>query len=210
MSVPLKYTVTFRASNGASVRVLRGDGPPKIVGGSGGWDVVSRPRRVALTQWIGRDPYRMDIPIIFDNYKNKGSVEEDIARLNNMSIGHDFSPPPTLNIDGAVPVKGATWVIEAIDWGDDVYWQQSDLGQFFRMRQDAVVHLLQYQAEARLRITMPAKDLPHQFTVPRDGFTMRMVAKAMYGNGSQWKKIQKANPNRDPNKLRRGQVLRVP
>jgi hypothetical protein len=211
MTLPARYYVTFRASNGSTVKVLRGDGPPKIVGGSGGWDVVSRPRRVAMTQWTGRDPYRMDVPILFDGYRFKDSVEEDIARLNNMSIGHDYDPPPTINIDGAVPVKGATWVIENIDWGDEVYWELSAQGRYYRMRQDAVVHFLQYQAEKRLKITMP-KSLPNQFIVPRDGYTLREVAKAMYGNAERWKEIQKANEKlvRDPNKLKKGWELRVP
>lgn len=210
MTPPLKFMVTFRASTGSQVTVLRGDGPPKITSGEGGWDVISRPRRVALTQWTGHDPYRMDIPILFDGWHDRSSVEESISRLNAMAMGHDFEPPPTLHVDGAVPVKGATWVIEAIDWGDEVYWDLSAQGRYFRMRQDAIVHLLQYQAEQRLNIIMP-KTLPNEFIVPRDGFTLRDVAKAMYGNAKNWKKILRANPDiRDPNKLKAQQTIRVP
>lgn len=211
MSPPRRYYVDFKASNGAIVRVLRGDGPPKMTGGSGGWNVVTRPRRVGLTQWQGRDPYRMDIPILFDAYREGVSVEPGISRLNNMSMGHDYNPPPTVLVEGAVPIKGARWVIEDIDWGDEVFWETSSQGQYFRLRQDAVVHLLQYQAEKRLKITMP-KSLPNEFTVPRDGYTLREVAKQMYGNAERWKEIQKANAGeiRDPNKLKKDQVLRVP
>ena len=193
-----------------SVKVLRGDGPPKIVGGAGGWDVVRRPRRTALTQWVGREPYRMDVPILFDGLRLQEGVENDIRLLNQMSLGFDYDPPPTITVLGALPVNGATWVIENIDWGDEVYWRQSAQGRYFRQRQDALVHLLQYQAEARLKITMP-KSLPNEFIVPRDGFTLREVAKNMYGDGDRWKEIQKANTGiRDPNKLRKGQHIRVP
>lgn len=205
----LRYFIIFRSDSGSQVKVLRGEGSPKMTGGSGGWSVIDRPRRISLTQWTGREPYRMDIPVLFDGWRDQVSVEESIARLNQMSMGHNYSPPPTVTVEGGVPIKGATWVIESIDWGDEVFWSQSDQGRYFRLRQDAVVHMLQYQAEARLKITMP-KSLPNEFTVPRDGFTMREVAKAMYGNGEKWQKIQKANPNRDPNKLKKDTVLRVP
>jgi nucleoid-associated protein YgaU len=207
---PSQYIVIFRSSSGSEVAAYRGDGSPKMTGGSGGWDVVARPRRIALTQWTGREPYRMDVPVLFDGYRHSQSVEEDIARLNQMSMGADFKPPPTVTIEGAVPIKGATWVIESIDWGDEVYWQISDQGRYYRQRQDAVVHLLQYQAEKRLKITMP-KSLPNQFIVPRNGYTMKEVAKAMYGNANRWTDIKKANPKiRDPNNLKYKTVLRVP
>lgn len=211
MNLPRRYIYIFRSSKGAQVTVVRGEGPPKITGGSGGWNVVNRPRRTSLTQWGGREPYRMDVPILFDGWRARVSVEEDIRRLQQMSMGHDYDPPPTITLQGALPVNGATWVIEDIDWGDEVYWsQQSSQGRFFRMRQDAVVHLLQYQAEERLKIVMP-RQLPNQYTVFKEGETLRSIAKVMYGDGDKWKVIKKANPSvRDPNKLKVKTVLRIP
>jgi len=210
MTAPLKFTYLFSSSKGSSVRMLRGDGPPTIMGGSGGWSVVSRPRRIGLTQWTGRDPYRMDVPILFDGWANKVSCEVGISILNQMAMGYSYDPPPTVTIDGAIPVKHATWVIESIEWGTDVIWDASPNGINSRLRQDAVVHLLQYQAEERLNITMP-KSLPSTYTTHGKNTTMRQVSKAVYGNGSRWKDIMKANPKiRDPNKIPDKTTLRIP
>jgi hypothetical protein len=212
--IPEQHFVIFKSSLGSQVKVLRGDGAPKMTAGSGGWSVISRPRRTSLTQWTGRDPYRMDIPILFDGFRNDKSVESGIARLNSMSIGHDYDPPPTLIIEGGVPIKGATWVIDSIDWGDNVYWESSN-GHYFRTRQDAVVHLLQYQAESRLNITMP-KTLPGQYIVTRDGMTLKEAVKAYYGNTKKYKAVlstnkgNDANHVRDPNNLRKGLTLTMP
>src|SRR5262252_6436265 len=119
---PDKYFYIFKASDGTQVKVLRGDGAPKMVGGIGGWNIVARPRRVGLTQWGGREPYQMDVPILFDRWHDQNSVEREIRQLNKMALGYDYAPPPTVTMQGALPVVGATWVITSIDWGDNVYW----------------------------------------------------------------------------------------
>jgi hypothetical protein len=205
-----KYWYTFRASNGLTVSVLRGDGAPKPTDGIGGWQVVARPRRTALTQWMGRNPYAMDVPVVFDGINAGVSIEGDIAKLFQMGVGSDFDPPPTVHVDGGLPIKGATWVINGIDWGDDVIWQQDGASKPYRARQDAVVHLLQYKPEARVKI-LATKSLPNVYTVHSAKETMRTIAKVMYGDGSQWTKIKSANPNvRDPNHLKVGTKLRIP
>lgn len=205
-----KYWYTFRASNGLLVRCLRGDGAPKATDGVGGWTVVQRPRRTALTQWDGRNPYAMDVPIVFDGINAGVSVEADIAKLFQMGVGSDFDPPPQVTIDGGVPIKGATWVINGIDWGDDVVWQQDGTSKPYRARQDATVHLLQYKPEARVKI-LTTKSLPNIYIVHSKGETMRSIAKTMYGDGGQWTKIKNANPSvRDPNHLKVGTKLRIP
>jgi len=209
MRIPTKYLYTFRASSGSVVKVLRGDTAAKIVGGEGGWTMVDRPRRTSLTQWTGRQPYQMDVPVLFDGWRAQESVEQDIRRLQTMSIGSDFNPPPTIKIDGALPVGGATWVITGIDWGDEVFWAQTPRGQYFRLRQDALVHLTEYVAEQRLKITI-TNSLPNTYITSK-GDTLQNIAKAMYGNGSRWKEIQKANPKiRDPNKIPAKTTLRIP
>jgi len=210
MRIPAKYQYTFRSSAGSVVKVLRGDMAAKIVGGEGGWTLVDRPRRTSLTQWTGRQPYQMDVPVLFDGWRESESVEQDIRRLQIMSVGSDFNPPPTVKIDGALPVGGATWVITSIDWGDEVFWAQTPRGQYFRLRQDATVHLTEFVAEQRLKIVI-TNSLPNTYTTQRKGETLKDIAKAMYGNGSRWKDIQKANPKiRDPNNIPAKTDIRIP
>jgi len=208
-----KYYYVFKASNGLQVKVLRGAAPPTMMaGGIGGWNTVPRPRRTALTQWAGRDPYQMDVPVLFDRWHEQNSVEREIRQLNRMALGFDYQPPPTVKIQGALPVVGATWVISGIDWGEEVYWAQSKSG-FYRLRQDAVVHLLQYQAEERLKIVV-TKSLPNIYVVfNKNGESLKTIAKHVYGNAKKWRVIKKANPGpktRDPNHIKYMTKLRIP
>jgi hypothetical protein len=210
MTIAAKYYYTFRASNGVQVKMLRGDGIPKPTDGVGGWTIVQRPRRTAITQWDGRNPYSMDVPILFDAVNSGASVENDVAKLFQMGVGSDFDPPPTVQIDGGLPIKGATWVINGIQWGDDVIWNQDGKSDPYRQRQDAVVSLVQYRPDARVKI-LTTKSLPNLYIVHRKGETMRSIAKVMYGDGSKWTRIKNANPSiRDPNHLKVNTKLRIP
>jgi len=153
----------------------------------------------------------MDVPVLFDGWRMQTSVEQDIRRLQAMSIGSDFTPPPTIKVDGALPIGGATWVITSIDWGTEVYWSQTQKGQFFRMRQDATVHLTQFIAEQRLKITV-TNSLPNKYSVPKGSITsLKKIAFAMYGSPNRWKDIAAANPSiRDPNKIKGPKEIRIP
>jgi nucleoid-associated protein YgaU len=151
----------------------------------------------------------MDVPVMFDNLDGS-SVENDVALLFQMAIGADFDPPPTVRIDAGVPIKGATWIINGFDWGDDVIYDVNAKGKPFRSRQDAVVHLIQYVPQDVVRI-LTVKALPNIYTVHNKGETMRTIAKAMYGDARRWTDIKKANPKqRDPNHLKVGTKLRIP
>jgi|SRR5215831_960970 len=187
----MSQTYTFRASNGTSVTMFRGDGAPKMTAGGGGWTTVDRPRRIGMTVWNGRDPYGMDVPVLFDGYIDSRSVEGDIAKLNQMQMGAALNQPPTVMIDGQVPVKGIRWVITGIDWGDNVYWDAAG-----RQRQDAVVHLLQYVKEERVDVIGKDPTPTPARWVTKKGDTLRSVAARVYGDSSQWKVI--ANAQKPP------------
>lgn len=202
---------TFRSSRGTSVTMLRGEGAPKMTGGGGGWEITPRPRRVALTIWKGREPYQMDIPILFDGWKDSESQEQRISTLNQMQMGADLEEPPTVQVDGGIPVKGAKWVM-TIDWGDNVIWQSSPRGEMFRLRQDAVVHLIQFNPEDRLKVQGKGNlRSPRRYTV-RKGDDLRSISQKMYGTPTRWKEIQTANHIRDPKKISTmvGKSIRIP
>lgn len=207
-----KNQYVFRSSNGLTVVCLRGANPPAITGGSGGWEVVPRPRRVALTIWRGRDPYTMDVPVLLDGWLAERSVEQDIARLNQMFMGTDLKSPPTIQIEGAVPVKGIKWV-GTIEWGTNVIWEETPRGAGFRYRQDAVLHLVQYNPEKRVAIRKDAQRGPVTYTV-KSGDTLRSIAKHFLNDSDRWRDIARAQtpPLRvlGTAQLKRGKVLRIP
>lgn len=210
---------TFRSSKGTSVTVLRGDGAPVMTGGGGGWVTEDRPRRVSLTIWNGRAPYAMDVPILFDGYSTGRSQEDAISILNQMQMGKDLEAPPTVEIIGGVPVKGISWVLEPdISWGnseEDVIWHTGDNGKEYRLRQAAVVHLLQHNPEDRLKILNKGKlpGAPRLYTV-RQGDDLRSISQKMYGTPTRWKEIQAANGKilRDPKAITKlvGKKIRIP
>jgi nucleoid-associated protein YgaU len=191
----------IRASNGTSVLCLRGDGAPQIEGGGARYDVVNRPRRRSVVQWNGDDPYRMLVPIMLDGWSKNQSIEGDAARINQMMHSQgELTPPVTLFIDGALPVKGAKWVIESIDWGDRVIW-----GAGGRLRQDLTLHVLQYLSENILQLARkPGATTPYRV---KAGETMAAIAARW---GVTVPEIKLKNNIRDPKTIKTNQILLIP
>ena len=151
----------------------------------------------------------MDVSVLFDGLRTDDSVEMAISRLNQMQMSpSDLTPPPTVKIFGAVPIKGATWTIE-VEWGDNIIYD-ADNNNGFRVRQDAVVHMTQFIHEDRLKVAA-LKIIPAGTHVIKKGETLRKIAKLWYGDANKAPMIRQANPwVRDPNKLPRGKRLRIP
>lgn len=204
----------IRAANGASVMCRRAADAPKLVSGGARYNVVNRARRKSTVQWDGDDPYRMDVPVLLDGWMQHVSVERDIAKLNtwHQSPG-DLVPPVQVSIDGALPVKGARWVIEGIDWGDVVIWGSdtpntllSDFkGNGYRLRQDAVLHLLQFISPQVLQIAV-ATNAANPIIVKAE----QTLAKIAREFGVTVPAILKANGMRDSKSLKTGQHLVLP
>jgi hypothetical protein len=203
----MSNTYTFISSEGGRVTMMRGDGIPKMTGGGGGWSIEARPRRVGLTIWKGRDPYTMDVPVLFDGWMDDNSQENEISVLNQMQMGGDLKEPPTVTIEGAVPVKGIRWVISGIDWGDQVIYDDNS-----RYRQDAVVHLTQYNPEDRLKTFGGGNLQTPRIHVVRKGETLRSIANQYYKDANKWKIIAAANNIRDPKSIKKmvGKSIRIP
>jgi|SRR5262245_17007653 len=154
---PKKYLL-IRATNGVSILVRRGDGVPTLVSGGSKFELIDRPRRRSSVQWIGDEPYRMDVPILFDGWQGNKDVERDIARVQLMRHSRgELSPPVRVYVDGALPVKGGLWYIEDITWGDQVIWNTRGKGMKggFRLRQNATLHLLQVVPISVLKLLRP-------------------------------------------------------
>lgn len=206
LDISLYYRLK-RLDNNNSVIVKRDAGPPTIISGGGRWTIVNRPRRGSFTTWEGDDPYRMDVPILIDGWPRR-SVEDDIAIIQQMRHGrlgekNKYSPPPKIKIDGALPVKDAdAWVLETdTDWGDNVIWHPDG----YRLRQDCVIHLLQFQAVKNVAIKPPATS--HTYTVKK-GDTLKSISRSQYGTPLFWSTIKNANNIRDIKKLPK--TLKIP
>jgi|SRR5215831_4975959 len=200
------YYIINSIPNGPSVMVRRGEEPPKIIAGGARYNVIERPRRTSMVQWVGNDPYRMDVSIMIDGWVDSRSVERDVAAINQMFHSPaDLTPPRTVLIDGAVPVKGARWVIESIDWGDRTIWVPDNRGNGHRLRQDATLHLLQLIPETVLKKLSPTTGL--KIHTVKAGETGRSIAKK---HGVTPDAIKKANNKRDLKTINIGDLLKIP
>lgn len=189
-----------------SVIVRRGEGAPKITSGGARWRIVNRPKRTSIVLFDGSDPYRIDVPVLFDGWSDSKSVEVEISKLNQMSFSQaELTRPSRIRVDGALPVKGATWVIESLTWGDNIIWDSIN-GQAFRYRQDCIVHLLQYVPEQVLAGVKPFK-IGDKIVINKSGQTIKDHAK---GDPKKTKAIQKANNVRDIKTVKAGDRLRIP
>ena len=212
------HFVTFTADGIGAVRVLKGDGSPKPMGGYGGWEVVSRPHRVGLTQWSGSDPLRLAIPVIFEGWTDRSGQEVRISRLSRMALPQGDDEPPVVTVEGVgIPNLGPKrWVIESLEWGDNVIWDnESGSGSLVRLRQDCTVNLLQYVAEDRVAFSSIAAAKPGGGAWPkhytwRKGDTLQKLAAKFYHNSAKWHKIAAANNIRDPKNIKPGRVLTIP
>ena len=99
--------------------VLLGAEPVKLTGGGGGWDIVNRPAQTSMTLWAGSEPYTLQLPVMLDDYPERGSVERAMRVLNRLVKGDDDSPPGVVEI-GGIPLPVDEWVIDGIDYGDPI------------------------------------------------------------------------------------------
>lgn len=189
-----------------SVIVRRGASAAKITAGGARWKTVNRPKRTSIVLFEGSDPYRLDVPVIIDGWGTSDSIEVSVSKLNQMKFSKSTLERPTrVRVDGALPVKGGTWVIEDIEWGDSVIWH-TEGDKTFRYRQDCVVKLLQYIPEVALKGIKPFKANDKIVTVKKG----QTVKSAAGGDPVKAKSIQKANGIRDPKTVKTGSTLRIP
>jgi len=207
-------TYIFHTIDGKKkVEVLRAEAPPKESGGTAIWEVVDRPNKTGITVFRGRQPVRVDLPVMFDAWAEGKSVEPRIQTLKDMaSPPAAHTPPVKIKVDGAYPSRYLTWVIDGIDWGDMILYSKIGTA-VVRVRQDAVVHLLQHvSAELVHTSKQTSKGAAPLFTPykVKAGDTLSKIAAQVYHDRDKWTVIAKYNNIRDPNKLTKDQTIKIP
>lgn len=161
---------------------LLGEEPPKLTGGVGGWEAVTRPRQIAMTVWNGTDPYQLEVNVVLNGYtgayEGGGSSQEPAIRtLLAAGRGDDESEPSTWDIDGIPWIPASEWVLNAVEPGDMVIRRRSD---FSRTRQDYVLTFLEHVppefVQLRAKARQGAKSKTTLYTVKR-GDTPASIAR---------------------------------
>jgi hypothetical protein len=117
--LPPGHVQIYCADPPRSLVVLLGSDPVKLTGGGGGWETVARPHQVGMTLWQGGDPFALQLPLMLDDFPERGSVEAAMRVLHRLARGDDDSEPGILEI-GGVPLPADEWVIESLDYGDPI------------------------------------------------------------------------------------------
>lgn len=123
---------------------------PNVEAGYGGWQEVARPRRAPLTVWSGSPALRLTLPLLFDDWQGQGSIEGELAQLDQLALpGAGDGAPPRVRISapgGAVPFTDRLWVIDTLAYGDPALMNKAG----DRVRQAVTLGLLEYVADVRV------------------------------------------------------------
>lgn len=200
---------------------------PVVTAGYGGWSRVARPRRRALTEWVGRDSISISFDFMIDELQSgKGQYVEARCRNLDRMAGIVSGEPPLCSLSSEpekmIPFGEAwaphiSWFIESLSWNPQATIVNR-VGN--RLRAAGTIIFTQFVDDNRLSAAHRDKEKSggkgrgsrkKTYTVKR-GDTLSSIAarKDVYGDASQWKKIAKANKIRDPKKLNIGKVLKIP
>lgn len=108
----------------AIVGNLIGDSQLSQVSGSGGWQIVDRPKNVAATQWYDRSPFQIQMTLLFDNSnlpegRNASQMYQQL--ISWMSAIPNTYQPPVFTISGPVPgATGKTWFLYSVTVQDAI------------------------------------------------------------------------------------------
>lgn len=207
---------------------------PIVVAGYGGWSRVPRPRKKALTEWVGRDSMSIEIEFLIDAFAQFDVrfpgvfVEKNIRALERMAgIDRDDPEPPLIEVT-SVPAKliphnevrasHVKWFIDALVWDRNTI---ITLSSGNRVRAGGTVTITQFVEDERMdtktavekrKRDSAEKGASKKTYIVRPGDTLSKIAarKDIYGDASKWKRIATANGIRDPKKLKVGKKLKIP
>lgn len=161
--------ITFHAHGISPVKVMLGDGPVQATGGFGGWDIVARPRRTALTVWTGYEPLQLTVPIVFNAYgpdnltlnedqHNPQGIEAKVRALGLMA-GRGFAVPKSASTQGHVK----TYVVKKGDTINKIaHKTKVSATDLYRLNRDKIKDPAKLKVHTRLR-------LPEKTTTPPFG-----------------------------------------
>lgn len=223
--------IHFRADDPPiDIEVPVGNLGAQLVGGLGGYQEVERQDDVSLTDWSGQEALKQDISILLDGYAKGDSVERELNTI--LKLGRDPNGervPPVFKVFGPVYLPGKSWVLppDGIDLTGGEIETIRRRGDGELLRQEVILHLLEFIPPEQLRLRKRKKTLKHQrgeparsggtafpgksYTVQSGGETLIEISTKLYGTWKEWKAIGERNGIADPHrKLPAGKVLKLP
>lgn len=180
--------------------------PPVVTAGYGGWSRVARPRRKALTEWVGRDSMSLEISFMLDRHADQeGRFVEDAVGVLEQFAGIDSKDrePPLVQLTGEPPPiiphglyrSGHTkWFVDALSWDGETF-MVNRAGN--RTRAGGTITLTQYVEDTRLEKLTPPKKVSGRvkhYRIKKGDTLLKIAArKDVYKDSKKWKKILEAN-----------------
>lgn len=195
-----------------------GDGAP-VPQITPGFVTIPRPRKVALTEWEGREPLRISFTGMLDGFRFRehARIARDIRTLEKLA-GHRSGnqPPHELLFDTAGVVEHdfrhaphIRWGVEAIDWGEAI---KDRRGRTLRRFVDLT--LLQLNEDEELAglpaIQKKAKERSRAWVDVRDGDTLRKIAARHGVMRSEMADFKRINKVRDADKVLTRDRVKLP
>lgn len=164
------------------------------------YERIERPGRASIVQYVGHDPYELALPVIFDEWATKSSVEGRILGLERLAERQPGTlEPPIVRVRGqGVPHQGLRWRVEAIEPDDERTLHDRPGGD--RVRFVATVRLVQHVTDELLKESLAAfrsrgKGLRNRSTRVKPGEnSLYDVSRRVYGDPSRASDIARANP----------------
>lgn len=206
---------------------------PVVVSGYGGWSRVARPRKSALTEWVGRDTLSVSIDFIIEDYamgrgvytEAKCQILEELAGVESGDpeppLCELHSDPPSLMPHGYERASQNKWFVESLTWDQDQI-RYNKAGN--RIRAVGTIVASVYVADERLHpaaeyrkpsskpVTKGGSKRKFYTVLPGDTLHKIAARKDTYNNWKKWKLIADANGIRSSKQLKKkvGKVIKLP
>jgi hypothetical protein len=195
-------------------------------GGVGGWTEVLHPKRPSSTEYTGQPLRTLEIPLLFDGWRDQADVEEPCRILDVWGrIPPGRREPSVLQVVYGT-YTSLRWVVNGLEW-DESLELRNRLGRRLRAavtltlleHRDAVVALtpVQRATPAPTKVAAPGKPSSGPAVRPsgrvyvvKAGDSLSKIAQRELGKASRWPEISRLNGLRDPNFIKPGQRLRLP
>lgn len=110
--------------------MVMGNAEMSQVSGSGGVQVIERPRRVAATQWYDRSPFQLTLNFVMDTTITSRTPMDDMAELQRWleaaSTSGNIIQPPYITVTGPTPGTDRRWMLSTLTEKSRLYTPTGD------------------------------------------------------------------------------------
>jgi hypothetical protein len=99
-------------------RCFLGNGPAVVTGGGAEFEGQRRPQSDAATLFTGNGLLTIDVPVLFDGWRQKRDIEPHVNQVLRLCRGVGRRPPPNFTARGPIPYSGGRFQMSLPEWGD--------------------------------------------------------------------------------------------